>query len=98
MRYFPQNITKFSKVRQYDSSCFESPLENISFEMGLFIYVLWANKCQEKILKILPLPSQEPFVFTVSCRLRDGESLLVWLLEVNLSVCRKHAPLLPSNE
>ena len=63
-----------------------------------FIYVLWANKCQEKILKILPLPSQEPFVFTVSCWLRDEESLLVWLLEVNLSMCRKRAPLLPSNE
>ena len=38
-----------------------------------FIYVLWANKYQEKIFKILPLPSQEPFVFTVPCWLRDGE-------------------------
>ena len=73
-------------------------MENISFEMGLFIYVLWANKCQEKILKILPLPSQEPFVFTVSCRLRDGESLLVWLLEVNLSKCRKLKCLFLPNE
>ena len=43
------------------------------FEMGFFIYVLWANKCQEKIFKILPLPSQEPSVFTVSCWFRDGE-------------------------
>ena len=75
-----------------------SHLENISFEMGLVIYMLWTNKCQEKILKILPLSSQEPFVFTVSCRLRDGERLLVWLLEVNLSVHRKRAPFLHSNE
>ena len=52
-----------------------SHLENISFEISLFIYVLWTNKCQEMILKILPLPSQEPFVFTVSCRLRDVEKV-----------------------
>ena len=66
--------------------------------MGLFVYVSWANKCQKNILKLLPLPSQEPFVFTMSYWLRGEESLLVWLHEVKLSKCRKLKSLFPLNE
>ena len=66
--------------------------------MGSFIYVSWANKCQENLLKILPLPIQEPIVFTMSCWLRGEESLVVWLLEVNLSKCRKLKCLFLPNE
>lgn len=66
--------------------------------MGSFIYVSWANKCKENILKILPLPIQEPIVSTMSCWLRGEESLLFWLFEVNLSKCRKLKFLFPLNE
>ena len=48
----------------------------------LFTYVSWSNKWEEKILKILSLPSQEPFLFTMPCWLRGGENLLLWLFEV----------------
>ena len=86
MRYFPQNITKVYKDGAKPEDMTPPVLSLIRrisvlsliwrlsvFEMGFFIYVLWANKCQEKIFKILPLPSQESSVFTVSCWFRDGE-------------------------
>ena len=71
---------------------------SVFFEMSLFIFVPCANKCQENILKLVPFPSQEPIVFTMSYWLRREESLLVWLLEVNLSKYRKLKSLFPLNE
>jgi len=46
----------------------------------------------------LTLSNQESFVFTMSFWLRGKESLLVWLLEVKLSKCKKLKSLFPPNE
>ena len=88
----------WSKARRYYSYRPVPYLDSISFEMGSFISVSWANKCQENILKLVPFPSQEPIVFTMSYWLRREESLLVWLHEVKLSKCRKLKSLFPPNE
>ena len=99
----PQTITKLNKYGAKPEDTTPTALSliwtaSVFFEMSLFIFVPCANKCQENILKILPLSIEEPIVFTMFCWLRGEESLLVWLHEVKLSKCRKLKSLFPPNE
>lgn len=52
------------------------------FRNVLFTYVSWANKCQEKTLKILPSRAKSAFSLQCLAGCGGGESLVVWLLEV----------------
>ena len=65
--------------------------------MGLFIYVSWASKCQENILKILPSPTKSPL--SLQCLSGSEVKKVCWFGYLKLScLSAKNLNLFPPNE